>query len=155
MFTHLKLSSTFRYQTSDVISLSYSVPRLCPLIIATATLSGEEFGKIQGTSGRGNPRRWWIYSDTFKRLPSSLNDWQRKRCFGRKSSANFEGNVTIWYVHNWILGITIVFVGSITSADGSRASLLRPCAAITGGQGKLTYFMYFPWLPGRGRSISV
>jgi len=97
VFTYLKLSSTSRYQTPDVIGLSYSIPCLCPLITATATSSGEEFEKIQRTSGRGKPRWCWIYSNTFKGLPSSLNVSHSKRYFDRKPSyANFEGNGTIW-----------------------------------------------------------
>jgi hypothetical protein len=42
LFVYLKLLSTSRYKTFDVITTSFAVTLLCPLVIAAAQLLCEE-----------------------------------------------------------------------------------------------------------------
>jgi hypothetical protein len=61
---------------------------------------------------------------------------------GYRSLHGLKGMVEVGIIES-LVDIRIVPLETITPA----ADLLRSCAHNTGGQGKLTLIMYFPWLP--------
>jgi len=52
------------------------------------------------------------------------------------------------YGHSWMVGIRTVWLEPVTpAAEHCSCRVSRSCVGSTGGQGKLTYFRYSPWLP--------
>jgi len=90
-----------------------------------------------------------MYSNLHNGIPLSLTDFHRKGDFIKKlSNVQCEEIGGIW----WTLmnpGKRVVFLETITLLllRSAPTSLLRSCAANTGGQRKLIYLVYFQWRP--------
>jgi len=116
-----------------------------PSITVRATLSHEQARKNAWPWAEKKGR----YSPT--RLSVRLLPWQNARAkvifIGNRPLHSWKGMAGC-YGHSWMVGIRTVWLEPATpAAEHCSCRVSRSCVGSTGGQGKLTYFRYSPWLP--------